>query len=76
MSLSEDFCPSQLDECLYFFEVVQLFIEMNFDVFQSLQINRAELEKKILPHNLNLLMGVLQDKIQEYNNVRETMFKL
>ena len=74
-SMREGFCDDILFMCIDFFKAIELFIELDYDITKSLEFNKKELERKISPVKLDYLIQISDDKLEDYDNIRENLVK-
>ena len=74
-TFKKGYCDEDINICLEYFRAVQLFIELNYDVGESLNINFQELEKLITLPKLKLFNGLFSENLEEYNNIRMELKK-
>ena len=74
-SMREGFCDDILFMCIDFFKAIELFIELDYDITKSLEFNQKELERKISPVKLDYLVQISEDKLEDYDNIRENLVK-
>ena len=74
-SMREGFCDDILFMCIDFFKAIELFIELDYDITKSLEFNKKELERKISPIKLDYLIQISEDKLEDYDNIRENLVK-
>ena len=74
-SMREGFCDDILFMCIDFFKAIELFIELDYDITKSLEFNQKELERKISPVKLDYLIQISEDKLEDYDNIRENLVK-
>ena len=74
-SLEEGFCEDILFMCIEYFKTIELFIDLDFDITKSLQANRKELERKINPSKLDYLIQVSENKLDDYDDIRDKLIK-
>ena len=74
-SMREGFCDDILFMCIDFFKAIELFIELDYDITKSLEFNRKELERKISPVKLDYLVQISEDKLEDYDVIRENLVK-
>ena len=69
-TFKKGYCDEDINICLEYFRAVQLFIELNYDVGESLNVNFQELETLITLPKLKLFNGLFSENLEEYNNIR------
>ena len=74
-SMREGFCDPILFMCINFFQAIELFIELDYDITKSLEFNKKELERKISPVKLEYLIQISEDKLNDYDEIRENLVK-
>lgn len=74
-SMREGFCDDCLFMCIEFFKAIELFIELDYDITKSLEFNQKELERKISPVKLDYLIQISDDKLEDYDQIRENLVK-
>ena len=74
-SMREGFCDPILFMCINFFHAIELFIELDYDITKSLEFNKKELERKISPVKLEYLIQISEDKLNDYDEIRENLVK-
>ena len=71
--LKSGFCDNILFMCIEFFRVLEMFMEKDYDVIQSIELNRPELERRIDEDRLNYMVRLTDREIRDYNNVRKDL---
>ena len=74
-SMRDGFCDDILFMCIDFFKAIELFIELDYDITKSLEFNHKELERKISPVKLDYLIQISDDKLEDYDQIRENLVK-
>ncbi len=71
--LKDGFCDNKLFQCISYFKAMELFIDKDFDLLKSIELNKKELERKIDPEHLDYLVKLTQDEISDYETVRKDL---
>lgn len=62
-NLQDNYCDDILTQCISFFKTIDLFIDKDFDLMKSIELNKVELERKINPEHLEYLTDLTKDEI-------------
>ena len=65
-----NFCVFNLIPCLEFFKIIGMFIDMDFDLLKSVEINTVELNRKIGDRVVKNLMEITHNELGDYVNIR------
>ena len=65
-----NYCVINLVPCLEFFKIIGMFIDMDYDLLKSVDINILELNRKIGERVVKNLMDITHDELGDYVNIR------
>ena len=68
--VSTNFCVVNLLSCLEFFKIIGMFIDMDFDLLKSVEINIKELNRKIGERVVKTLMDITHGELDDYVAIR------
>jgi hypothetical protein len=74
-TFKKGYCDEDINICLEYFRAVQLFVELNYDVGESLNVNFQDLEKLMTLPKLKLFNGLFSENLEEYNNIKVELKK-
>lgn len=70
-SLETNSCEEHLNECIYFFGLVDLFIQKQFNIKRSLIFNESRIQEEIGKDMSEKLISFAKEEVDEYDNLRE-----
>lgn len=74
-SLKENYCDGILFQCISFFKILDMFIDKDYDLMRSLEINKKEMQRKIEPHHLIYLTELTKKEMEDYDLIREDLME-
>lgn len=66
-NLPNDILEYNTESCLYFFQIVQNLIEMNYSLVSSIELNKEDLQKRIQPTILKSLKDALAKSTSDHD---------
>ena len=70
-----NYCVVNLVPCLEFFKIIGMFIDMDFDLLKSVDININELNRKIGERIVKNLMEITHNELGDYVNIRSYLLQ-
>lgn len=73
IALKNGFCDNIPFMCISFFKALELFIKMDYDLLQSLDLSVGELSRKIDEDKLNYMINVAKEQVSDYEALRQSL---
>lgn len=70
-ALANGYCNNIVFMCIAYFQAIELFIKMDYDVLKALELSTEDLERKIDQDKLEHLIQVTHDQIGDYEALRQ-----
>ena len=69
------YCDNILFECIEFFRILDLYIELDYDLVVAFEINRNNILRVISRERFEDLTGIMSGKVDDYNTIRVNLIE-
>lgn len=71
--LGNGFCDNILFMCIQFFKMVNLFIDLDYDLMKSLELSNSDLKRRITKDKLETMIDVTKTQVSDYEALKQHM---
>jgi len=73
--IEDDFCKEYMESCMYFYNVLVIFTDKDFDLQMSVEFNKLYLEKEINKEVLHNLVEMTTDDMRNFDDIRKKIME-